>query len=134
MQKNRLSLTTAPHDSIQLENSLIESFRNIQIENQSQNASLDIINQENFDQSHQNDRKSIKNDKSKEAASLSRNNDVVYTATTNVVKAIMSLSQGVEKACAIEYLNLVKNVGMQLRTLLSSVDTLASIFPPQAHK
>lgn len=65
---------------------------------------------------------------------LDRTNDAVYTATTNVVKAIMSLSQGVEKAAAIEYLDLVRNVGIELRALLSSVDTLASIFPPQAHK
>lgn len=65
---------------------------------------------------------------------LDRTNDAVYTATTNVVKAIMSLSQGVEKSAAIEYLDLVRNVGIELRALLSSVDTLASIFPPQAHK
>lgn len=65
---------------------------------------------------------------------LDRSNDAVYSATTNVVKAIMSLSQGVEKAAAIEYLDLVRNVGIELRALLSSVDTLASIFPPQAHK
>lgn len=65
---------------------------------------------------------------------LDRTNDAVYSATTNVVKAIMSLSQGVEKAAAVEYLDLVRNVGIELRALLSSVDTLASMFPPQAHK
>lgn len=64
--------------------------------------------------------------------SLDRSNDHVYGATTKVVKAIMLLSQGVEKAAAVEYLDLVRHVGVELRTLLSSVDTLASIFPSQA--
>lgn len=36
--------------------------------------------------------------------SIDRTNDSVYDATTSVVKAIMSLSQGVEKAAAAEYL------------------------------
>lgn len=66
--------------------------------------------------------------------SMDRTNDNVYSATTNVVKAVMLLSQGVERAAAVEYLDLVRYVGIELRTLLSSVDTLASIFPPQALK
>lgn len=67
-------------------------------------------------------------------ASLDRSNDAVYGATTNVVKAIMTLTQGVEKAAAADYLDLVRNVGIELRALLSSVDALSSIFPAQAHK
>lgn len=63
-----------------------------------------------------------------------RTNDAVYAATTNVVKAIMALSQGVERAVAREYLDLVRNVGIELRTLLSSVDALAAIFPATAIK
>lgn len=63
-----------------------------------------------------------------------RTNDAVYAATTNVVKAIMALSQGVDGAVARDYLELVRNVGIELRTLLSSVDALAHIFPPQATK
>lgn len=66
--------------------------------------------------------------------SLDRANDAVYTATTNVVKAIMWLSQGVEKAVAKDYLDLVRNVGVELRALLASVDLLAGIFPAHAHK
>lgn len=66
--------------------------------------------------------------------SIDRTNDSVYTATTSVVKAIMTLSKGVEKAAAIEYLGLVRSVGIELKTLLSSVDELTSIFPPQALK
>lgn len=46
----------------------------------------------------------------------------------------MALSQGVEKAVAVEYLDLVRNVGVELRELLSSVDKLSSQFPPQAHR
>lgn len=66
--------------------------------------------------------------------SIDRTNDDVYYATTNVVKAIMSLSQGVEKAVAVQYLDLVRDVGIELRALLSSVDGLATNFPPQALK
>lgn len=65
---------------------------------------------------------------------IDRTNDSVYIATTKVVKAIMSLSQGVEKSAAAEYLDLVRHVGIELRALLSSVDTLASIFPSHALK
>lgn len=65
---------------------------------------------------------------------LDRTNDNVYMATTKVVKAIMSLTHGVEKAAAIQYLELVRYVGIELRTLLSSVDELASIFPSHALK
>lgn len=66
--------------------------------------------------------------------SLDRRNDNVYSATTKVVKAIMTLSQGVEKATAVKYLDLVRHVGIELRSLLSSVDSLASIFPSHALK
>lgn len=69
-----------------------------------------------------------------DSSKLDRTNDFVYTATTSVVKAIMALSQGVEKAVAVEYLDLVRNVGVELRELLSSVDKLSSQFPPQAHR
>lgn len=65
---------------------------------------------------------------------LDRTNDTVYLATTSVVKAIMTLSQGVERAVAAEYLDLVKNVGFELRALLASVDHLSTVFPAQAHK
>lgn len=70
----------------------------------------------------------------KSNAGPDRTNDVVYAATTSVVKAIMALSQGVERAVASDYLDLVRNVGIELRALLSSVDSLAAIFPVQATK
>lgn len=66
--------------------------------------------------------------------SLDRSNDRVYAATTKVVRAIMLLSQSVDKAAASQYLDLVLNVGVELRALLSSVDTLASTFPALALK
>lgn len=79
------------------------------------------------------DRNAIKREITK-THPMDRTSDPVYTATTNVVKAIMILSQGVEKAVAIEYLDLVKNVGFELRALLASVDNLSSSFSAQAHK
>lgn len=66
--------------------------------------------------------------------SLDRSNDHVYAATTKVVKAIMQLSRCVDRAAAAQYLDLVLNVGVELRMLLSSVDTLASSFPSLAMK
>ncbi|XP_036333780.1 focal adhesion kinase 1 isoform X1 [Rhagoletis pomonella] len=65
---------------------------------------------------------------------VDRSNDEVYIATTNVVKAIMTLSQDVEKSNANNYLYLVRNVGIELRTLLASVDRLSQVFPTQAHR
>ncbi|EAA05272.4 AGAP011118-PA, partial [Anopheles gambiae str. PEST] len=65
---------------------------------------------------------------------LDRTNDMVYNATTSVVKSIMALSQGVDRAQAAEYLNLVRNVGFELRALLGAVDQLSANFPPQRYK
>lgn len=75
-----------------------------------------------------------KNAESMKTMSLDRSNDKVYAATTNVVKAIMALSQGVEKKHAIDYLELVKSVGFELRTLLGNVDELSPVFPSQGQK
>lgn len=65
---------------------------------------------------------------------LNRADDEVYCATTMVVKSIMVLSQGVEKANTEGYLELVKNVGVKLRNLLTSVDRISILFPAQALK
>nr|CAD7597640.1 unnamed protein product [Timema genevievae] len=67
-------------------------------------------------------------------ADLDRTNDKVYECTTSVVKAVMSLSQGVQQSKADQYLELVRRVGMELRSLLSSVDFLVPIFPISAHR
>ncbi|XP_033226318.1 focal adhesion kinase 1 isoform X1 [Belonocnema kinseyi] len=67
-------------------------------------------------------------------ADLDRTNDKVYDCTTSVVRAVMSLSQGVQQSKADQYLELVRRVGVELRALLSSVDTLVEILPASAHR
>lgn len=67
-------------------------------------------------------------------AELDRTNDHVYDATTQVVKAVMALSQGVKQSYAEQYLDLVKKVGLELRTLLTSVDVIVNQFPSSAHR
>jgi focal adhesion kinase 1 len=65
---------------------------------------------------------------------LDRQNDPIYKCTTNVVRAVMTLSSGVEKSNMSEYLDLVKEVGLELRSLLGTVDQISSQFPPQTHR
>nr|XP_031829306.1 focal adhesion kinase 1 isoform X3 [Nomia melanderi] len=67
-------------------------------------------------------------------ADLDRTNDKVYDCTTSVVRAVMSLSQGVQQSKAEQYLELVSKVGVELRALLSSVDALMGILPITAHR
>ncbi|KAI4500693.1 hypothetical protein M0802_004285 [Mischocyttarus mexicanus] len=67
-------------------------------------------------------------------ADLDRTNDKVYDCTTSVVRAVMSLSQGVQQSKADQYLELVRKVGIELRALLSSVDALVEILPISAHR
>ncbi|KAK7791000.1 hypothetical protein R5R35_007897 [Gryllus longicercus] len=67
-------------------------------------------------------------------ADLDRTNDQVYDCTTSVVKAVMCLSQGVQQSRAEQYLDLVRQVGVELRALLSSVDRMVPLFPVSAHK
>ncbi|XP_061391821.1 focal adhesion kinase 1 [Musca vetustissima] len=66
--------------------------------------------------------------------SLNRNKDAVYIATTNVVKAIITLSQEVGEHKSNNFLELVKNIGFELRKLLQSVDHLSPIIPGEAYK
>lgn len=67
-------------------------------------------------------------------ADLDRTNDRVYDCTTQVVKAVMSLSQGVQQSHADQYLDLVKIVGIELRSLLASVDEIVTVFPSSAQR
>ncbi|XP_068893109.1 focal adhesion kinase 1 isoform X8 [Tenebrio molitor] len=67
-------------------------------------------------------------------ADLDRTNDKVYDCTTQVVKAVMSLSQGVQQSHAYQYLDLVRKVGLDLRGLLASVDEIVNFFPPSAQR
>lgn len=65
---------------------------------------------------------------------LDRTNDKVYETTTQVVRAVMSLSQGVQQSHADQYLDLVRKVGLELRNLLSSVDEIVPKFPSSTHR
>ncbi len=67
-------------------------------------------------------------------ARLDRTHDRVYDATTAVVRSVMILSQGVQQARSDQYVDLVKKVGMELRTLLTSVDQLVPHFPASTHR
>lgn len=46
----------------------------------------------------------------------------------------MTLSQGVQQSHADQYLELVRNVGLELRALLASVDVIIPMFPSTAHR
>lgn len=70
----------------------------------------------------------------KTAEPIDRQNDPIYKHTTDVVRAVMTLSSGVEKSSHSEYLELVKTVGIELRNLLGIVDQISAHFPPQTHK
>lgn len=65
---------------------------------------------------------------------LNRNKDQVYMATKNVVKAIITLSQVVGENRGNNYLELVKDIGFELRKLLQSVDHLSPLIPAEAYK
>ena len=65
---------------------------------------------------------------------MDRTDDKVYDCTTQVVKAVMLLSQGVQQSNADAYLDHVKKVGFELRTLLASVDEIVPLFPSSAHR
>ncbi|KAJ8968098.1 hypothetical protein NQ314_002469, partial [Rhamnusium bicolor] len=67
-------------------------------------------------------------------ANLDRTHDRVYECTTDVVRAVMALSQGVQQAVADQYLELVKKVGIELRSLLASVDAIVTEFPTSAQR
>ncbi|KAM7342676.1 protein tyrosine kinase 2 Fak isoform 2-T5 [Cochliomyia hominivorax] len=65
---------------------------------------------------------------------LNRNRDNVYLATKNVVKAIITLSQVVGENKGNNYLDLVKDIGFELRKLLQSVDHISPLIPAEAYK
>lgn len=65
---------------------------------------------------------------------LNRNRDEVYLATKNVVKAIITLSQVVGENKGNNYLDLVKDIGFELRKLLQSVDHISPLIPAEAYK
>ena len=64
---------------------------------------------------------------------LDRTSDKVYQATTSVVRAVMDMTKGVHQARAEQYVDLVKNVGIQLKELLSNVDDELKLLPNETH-
>ncbi|XP_071053792.1 focal adhesion kinase 1 isoform X3 [Onthophagus taurus] len=84
--------------------------------------------------SSDNEREKPKRAEPTPTADLDRTNDKVYDCTTHVVKAVMKLSQGVQLSHAEAYLDHVKEVGVQLRNLLASVDSIVPFFPITAHR
>ncbi|XP_035219377.1 focal adhesion kinase 1-like isoform X3 [Stegodyphus dumicola] len=65
---------------------------------------------------------------------LNRSGDHVYEHTTDVVRAVMNLSQGVQQGRLADYLDLVKQVGLDLRNLLAAVDGIIKSFPIWSHR
>jgi hypothetical protein len=59
--------------------------------------------------------------------------DYIFDTQGFDVKETVFLS-GVQQSRADQYLELVRRVGMELRTLLSSVDALVPVFPASAHR
>ncbi|UYV64784.1 PTK2 [Cordylochernes scorpioides] len=90
-----------------------------------------------------------------QASPPDRSTDPIYDSTTRVVRAVMALSQGVQQCRVQEYLELVRvmwsvvadwspglthglccvqRVGLDLRLLLGSVDSIIPSIPPAFHK
>jgi hypothetical protein len=64
---------------------------------------------------------------------ISNTIDHIFDTQGFDVKETVFLS-GVQQSRADQYLELVRRVGMELRTLLSSVDALVPVFPASAHR
>uniref|UniRef100_UPI00358E6B7E focal adhesion kinase 1-like isoform X2 n=1 Tax=Myxine glutinosa TaxID=7769 RepID=UPI00358E6B7E len=67
-------------------------------------------------------------------AELDRTNDHVYDNVTLLVKAVLEMSAKVQAAVPDQYVAMVKDVGLSLRTLLASVDETISSLPKTCHR
>ncbi|XP_072026060.1 focal adhesion kinase 1-like isoform X2 [Amphiura filiformis] len=65
---------------------------------------------------------------------IDRTGDEVFTNTTNVVKAVMEMVNMVHAVKSDQYVNLVRDIGLALKTLLASVDNLYSSLPEDTHR
>ncbi|CAH1775354.1 unnamed protein product [Owenia fusiformis] len=65
---------------------------------------------------------------------LDRTDDHVYDATTTVVRAVMDMTKSVQLAKADQYLDLVKKVGLDLRNLLTAVDSAMPHVSQDSHR
>lgn len=67
-------------------------------------------------------------------ANLDRSNDKVYENVTGLVKAVIEMSSKIQPAPPEEYVPMVKEVGLALRTLLATVDETIPILPASTHR
>ncbi|XP_039190511.1 focal adhesion kinase 1 isoform X16 [Crotalus tigris] len=67
-------------------------------------------------------------------ANLDRSNDKVYENVTGLVKAVIEMSSKIQPAPPEEYVPMVKEVGLALRTLLATVDETILVLPPSTHR
>ncbi|XP_052003701.1 focal adhesion kinase 1-like isoform X3 [Xyrauchen texanus] len=67
-------------------------------------------------------------------ANLDRSNDKVYENVTGLVKAVIEMSSKIQPAPPEEYVPMVKEVGLALRTLLATVDETIHILPAHTHR
>ncbi|CAM9655338.1 unnamed protein product [Lampetra planeri] len=67
-------------------------------------------------------------------ADLDRTNDKVYENVTALVKAVLEMSAKIQPAAPDEYVAMVKDVGLSLRTLLASVDEAIPTLPSSSHR
>ncbi|XP_078811341.1 focal adhesion kinase 1 isoform X10 [Oryzias latipes] len=67
-------------------------------------------------------------------ANLDRSNDKVYENVTGLVKAVIEMSNRIQPAAPEEYVPMVKEVGLALRTLLATVDETIPVLPASAHR
>ncbi|XP_039978258.1 protein tyrosine kinase 2aa isoform X7 [Xiphias gladius] len=67
-------------------------------------------------------------------ANLDRSNDKVYENVTGLVKAVIEMSNRIQPAAPEEYVPMVKDVGLALRTLLATVDETIPSLPASTHR
>ncbi|XP_027204780.2 protein tyrosine kinase 2 Fak [Dermatophagoides pteronyssinus] len=68
------------------------------------------------------------------SADVDRKEDPVYWGTINVVNSVRYLLKGVQELNTTEYIDLVKNVGQELRNLLANVDIFLEAIPDDEHR
>lgn len=68
------------------------------------------------------------------AKGLDRSEDKVYHNMTAIVKIVKRLLESVQEGSVDLYVDLVKEVGLSLRSLLSAVDELVPTFPGHCYK
>ncbi|XP_030838872.1 focal adhesion kinase 1 isoform X2 [Strongylocentrotus purpuratus] len=65
---------------------------------------------------------------------MDRTDDYVFENTTQVVRAVMEMVNLVHAVKSDQYVNLVRDIGLALKSLLGSVDTLYSDLPGETHR